>query len=534
MCYLVLTLFITQLNINLFPYLHALVLALALWLLVSASSLSKASMLLLTVIIAIMPVLVMVSAKHPLPLGDDARFPGFAVAIESDGRWVPYKYSENSYYQFFHLIPALEYILASVTGVGVLNVMSYYLALKITLYLTYFLFTFLIVEKITSDYSASFIALLLLSITPPLAFTQVVHQCYAILLFLASASIFMNLYKRQRSSPRVDMLVTYVLWLAGIIAHATFLIMFLAFILPLAFAERSREIKRKVLRIAGLITIISLTYWICIYVLDVIVGPTVNALNKLVNLFVGEATLWYGAAQPWYTTESMIFFTAWALIPSIAASHIFFSALRLPFKSHRHQVNVISVLGFIGLAGTAVNYVLRTLPTFGGRYFYWLYLLMLPTSALVIKGISQKFVGLIAAITLISFISFYGIQDPTLAANTYANNIGWADRISWYISLRLSQYLSNPGALTWMDPRLSAPLSSLKPEPLHSGTTHHYQIVAIVGTDNVGLKAIFKDSRNADWFIKNIGISAIDSVNFLHENSIILNLERYIGVWKTY
>ncbi|MEM4620353.1 MAG: hypothetical protein QW607_09075 [Desulfurococcaceae archaeon] len=83
-----------------------------------------------------------------------------------------------------------------------------------------------------------------------------------------------------------------------------------------------------------------------------------------------------------------------------------------------------------------------------------------------------------------------------------------------------------------MDPRLSVPLSSLKPEPLHSGTAHHYQIVAIVGTDNVGLKATFKDPRNADWFIKNFGIHPINFVNYFHEYCIILNLERYIGVWK--
>ncbi|MEM2703854.1 MAG: hypothetical protein QXR45_11915, partial [Candidatus Bathyarchaeia archaeon] len=508
-------------------------LALTLWLLTSVSSPTKASLTLLTVSVALMPVLVMVSTRHPFPLGDDARFPGFAVAIDNDGRWISYKYAENPYYQFFHLIPALEYILASVTGVGVLNVMSYYLTLKITLYLTYFLFIFLVVEKITGDRDASFIALLLLSITPPLALTQVVHQCYAIVLFLASASIVMNLYKRQGSPSRANMLASYPLWLAGIVAHATFAIMFLAFILPIAFADTFREVRRKALRDASFILIISLTYWIHIYVLDVIVRPTVNAFNRLIELFAGEATPWYGAAQPWYTSESSIFFIAWALVPSIAASHILFSAPRLLFKSHKHHFDTIFVLGFIGLASTAVNYALRSLPTFGGRYFYWLYLLMLPLSALVTRDVTKRFASSILAIILISLVSFYGIQDPTLVANTYAENIGWADRVSWHISLSLLQYLDSSETLIWMDPRLSVPLSSLKPEPLYGYAASSRQTIAIVGTDNVGLLATFKDPQNTAWFTRNFGMHPIDIMNSLNEYSVILSSERYVGIWRS-
>jgi len=532
-CYIILTLLIIQLNVNVFPYLHAFILALTLWLLTSASSSTKASLTLLTVIVALMPVLVMVSTRHPFPLGDDARFPGFAVAIDDDGRWVSYKYAENPYYQFFHLIPALEHILASVTGVGVLNVMSYYLTLKITLYLTYFLFIFLFVEKITGDRDASFIALLLSSITPPLALTQVVHQCYAIVLFLASASIVMNLYKRQGSPSGASMLARYPLWLAGIVAHATFVIMFLAYVLPVAFADKSREVRRKVLRTASFILIISLTYWMYTYVLDIIVRPTVNAFNRLIDLFAGEAIPWYGAAQPWYTPESSIFFIAWALMPSITAAFILCYMPRLLFKREQRPIDVAFLLGFIGLTGTAINFVLRSLPTFGGRYFYWLYLLMLPLSALVIRDVSRKFVSSILAIALISLVSFYGIQDPTLAANTYAENIGWADRVSWHISLSLSRYINTSETLIWMDSRLNVPLSFLKPEPLYGHAASSRQLIAIVGTDNIGLRATFKDPRNAAWFVRNFGMHPINIINSLNEYSIILSSERYIGLWRT-
>ncbi|MEM2704782.1 MAG: hypothetical protein QXR45_16675 [Candidatus Bathyarchaeia archaeon] len=479
-----------------------------------------------------MPVLVMISTKHPLPLGDDVRFTGFAVTIDNDARWVSYKYIENPYYQFFHLIPALEYILASITGVGVLGVMSYYLTLKIALYLVYFLSVFLVMRKLTGDSIAPFVAVLLLSITPPLALTQVVHQCYAIVIFLLSAFMTLNLYKRQGSPSRASMLARYPLWLAGIVAHATFAIMFLAFVLPVAFADESREVRRKALRTASFILIISLTYWMYTYVLDVIVRPTVNAFDRLIDIFAGDITPWYGTAQPWYAPESSTFFIAWALMPSITAAFIPCYMPRLLFKRERRPIDVAFILGFIGLTGTAINFALRSLPTFGGRYFYWLYLLMLPPSALVTRDVSRRFASSILAIALISLVSFYGIQDPTLAANTYAENIGWADRVSWHISLSLPQYLDSAETLIWMDPRLSAPLSFLKPESLYGHAASSRQTMAIVGTDNVGLMATFKDPRNAAWFTRNFGMHPINIINSLDEYSLILSSERYVGIWQ--
>lgn len=217
----------------------------------------------------------------------------------------------------------------------------------------------------------------------------------------------------------------------------------------------------------------------------------------------------------------------------MVASHILLSTPRLLLKKGQSNVNGALALGLISLVGTAINYALRALPTFGGRYFYWLYILMLPLSALVIRDVTKRFTSSILAILLISLVSLYGIQDPTLAANTYAENIGWADRVSWHISLSLSQYLDGSETSIWMDPRLSAPLSSLKPEPLYKYVASSRQTIAIVGTDNVGLLATFKDPRNTAWFIKNFGMRPIDVVNSLNEYSVIISFERYIGIWRS-
>ncbi|MCX8199463.1 MAG: hypothetical protein N3E36_05495 [Sulfolobales archaeon] len=475
--------------------------------------------MLLIVIVAIMPVIVMISTRHPFPLGDDIRFSGFAVAIENDGRWISYKYRENPYYQFFHLIPVLEYVLASVTGVGVSNVMSYYLTLKIAFYLTYFLFIFLVMEKLLKDSTAPFIAVLLSAITPPMALTQVVHQCYAIVLFMVSAFLELNLYKRSGTSSRVSILTRCPLWLAGIVAHATFALMLLAFIIPLALADKSMDVKRKALRTAGFIFIISLTYWMYTYVLDIIVRPTVNAFERFTELFTGEAAPWYGAAQPWYTPETSTFFIAWALVPSIVASYILLFISPLIFKSRQLSIDAGFILGFIGLAGTAINYALRTLPTFGGRYFYWLYLLMLPTSALVIRSVSRKFISSILAITLISIVSFYGIQDPSISANTYGVYIGWANMDSWSIAKKISSLLPSHVVLIG-DPRIENPLAYVR---FYANITIIYPSIGevpqvlIVGKDWIGFRTI---TGAESWYRINLLIE--------QERNVVLMFNSYV------
>jgi hypothetical protein len=493
----------------------------------------------------------MVSTKHPLPLGDDARFIGFAAAIDSDGRWVSFKYPENPYYQFFHLIPALEYILASITGVSIeslIGIMNCYLTLKLALYLAYSLLLFLVMRKLVGGASGPLVAVLLLSITPPLALSQVIHQGYAIVLSLAT--LFVMLGAQDRGS-RADAIAKYPLLASGVVAHATYTIMVLTFALPMIIA--SRRGARRITEAVGIMLVVSLAYWIYTYVMDVIMRPTVDAFNRLVDLITARAPPFYGVAQPWYGPEQQTLFIAWALVPSMGTSYILLSILmtlvemassmtssvgrarskRLLNRGRNANASprpYVSTLGLLGLGGTVINFALRTLPTFGGRYFYWLYLLVLPLSVLVAVKISKRLLGLITCVALISAVSFYGVQDPTLSANMYGENIGWAERDSWSLALALSQQL-NPSILAWIDPRLSTPLSSLKPSPTQSEVIAR-QRVAIVGVDIVGLKAASKDPRNVDWFMRYMGMNPQDLTRSLNKFDVVLSSAKYVGIWR--
>jgi len=138
------------------------------------------------------------------------------------------------------------------------------------------------------------------------------------------------------------------------------------------------------------------------------------------------------------------------------------------------------------------NYILRTLPTFGGRYFYWLYLLMLPLSALVVVKVSKKLISLILCIALISTVSLYGIQDITLSGNTYVNGIGWADKKSWEISWTISSLLP-PRVSLISDPRIEVPLGVicfLKDLEITHPKHGYLPKLLLLGMDNIGYRTL--------------------------------------------
>lgn len=530
--YILLTLILMHIRVNLFPYLHAVVIFLIFLLIRGTQLKGDVKLLALTLMVTLMPIVVMISTKHPLPLGDDCRFSGFAVAIEEDGRWIPFKYHENTYYQFFHLIPFVEYVLASVTGLGVANIMGYYLTLKFCLVITYIVLVYLVVRKLTRDSINPIIAMLLLSITPPLAFTQVVHQGYAIVLFLATALLMLKMF--EKGVRATYLIAMYLLWAVGLVAHATYTLMVITFSLPLILTSGLRGLRSRVVRNVVLLAIVSLTYWIYTYVLDMLIRPGINALTRIMDLLTGQAIPFYEVRQPWYTPELSIFFIAWALVPAIVSSYFLISilpsVLRRSGGLNTFFKNKVSVFGFLALGGSAINFILRTLPTFGGRYFYWLYLLMLPLSAFMVKEASKKLPSLIILTSLISLVSFYGIQDPTLAANTYGDYIGWADDTSWDIGLNLAQYI-DPNINSRLDPRIGAPISAIR-LPLVSKLTDK-QIFVLLVMDKIGLQAFTNDQRSVAFFIKNFNMYPKQLLNQINEENLVLNYGKYLGIWKS-
>jgi hypothetical protein len=513
--YILLTLITIQMNVEIFPFIQAVMLALIMWTVLSTSLRRSTILLVAILIIALMPVVVMVSTKHPFPLGDDARFIGFAGTIAENGRWIPFKYEENPYYQFFHLIPFIEYILALVPRFGLENIPAYYLLIKLNLYFMYFISIYLIMKKLTYDNLNSLVAILLLSITPPSALSQVVHQNYAVVLFLITA--FSILHNFEDKKPISSILVMLPLLIAGVIAHATYTIMLLVFIISI-IKLKGKKFKNFISVVCLSALLISLTYWSYIYVLDTLIRPAISAVDRLIELLTGAPYPLFQAAKPWYAETS--FFVAWALIPAMAVSFVSPVAFKIILRkdnSLEKYIKIVSIMGVLGLGGTVLNYILRALPTFGGRYFYWLYLLMLPSSAILMTKTSKKIISLMLSIILISVATFYGIQDPTLAANTYGNRIGWADKESWGISYSISVFLDSSLHVR-ADARLATPLSAIARNSFNSAGFNIKPDVLLIGIDKIGLSQISSESN----------VAQLMNTNY---SNIVFTSSFYRGFW---
>ncbi|WP_054854439.1 hypothetical protein [Vulcanisaeta distributa] len=172
-------------------------------------------------------------------------------------------------------------------------------------------------------------------------------------------------------------------------------------------------------------------------------------------------------------------------------------------KRKKVEINYVEVIGLLGLIGTTLNFFARQSTWLGGRYFYWLYLLIL---IYVVYHIATKLKNnmliIIAATLVIGIIGFYAIQDPTHSANTFTLGIGWADNYSWKISGIVAQLLPTNTALI-SDPRIGTPLFfySFIYNINISGPQKGQPYLIAVGLDSIGQR-VFIPSNSSDIILK--------------------------------
>lgn len=458
--YVVLTLiFLYNGSIMLFPYLNAIFLGVVLLLLVKIHDYNG---FLSTLLLTLIPYTV-VALFNSYPLGDDARFTvGFAVAIARDGRWIPYKYFENDYYQLFNAEAALSAILASTMGLSLEDVNEipiYYLTLKYTLYLLYTLGIYLLTYKLTKSRKTALISLILFSITPPLSLAQVVTQGFSIVLALIASSLILDSTPGDKSALY---LTTTILTLAGVVFHVTYLLLVSALLIPLLFVKKfvNRDNVKSVLTLTLVVGVVYLTFT---YAANAVFRGAIGGLEDLIR-FLSGAIAPFSISPTWYSTNPYtIFYVSWALLPSLAASTLTFELPKLLLR--RDKGSALSTLVFlssVGLTGTALNYLLRQATWLGGRYFYWLYLLLLPFVAdYLATGFRDKLVATLILTIMVAWAGVYGVEDFTHSANTFVLGIGWADNIAWEFSQVLSRLLPQ-GVSVVTDQRVGVALGSMQ------------------------------------------------------------------------
>ncbi|MGC8543434.1 MAG: hypothetical protein ACP5NQ_05795 [Vulcanisaeta sp.] len=478
-----------------FPYVNSIFLTLAIWLILQSKNENKELPLMLLVLMLILIPYTVVMIYNSYPLGDDVRFTaGFAAAIAHDGRWIPLKYNENDYYQPFDAEPALTYILFSTMGVPLKDIPIYYLLLKYSLFLIYVLSIYFITYRLTNSKGIAQLALLFFSITAPLSLTQIVAQGVSIVLALLTLTIILN---QQSNNANNIWTIILILTISGVIFHATYPLLIVAYLLPLLLIREDDVIhidRNKTGNYLAIITAISIAYWAFTFAGIAMFSGLPMSIVQFINFLAGVIRPYATAWQSWYGPSLNQYLVSWTLLPAIAASAITYFIIEktirisnLPEGNNRYSV----VLGLLGLSGIALNFMARQSTWLGGRYFYWLYLLLLPlVSYFIIMTFRGRIISNLLMIALVAIIGFYGVQDPTHSANTFITGIGWANNLSWRVSWVIAPLLSG-NMPTILDPRIGTPLFAInfilnKPPPPAPQTG--YPVLIIVGDDNIGAR----------------------------------------------
>jgi len=469
---------------GLFPYLNAVFMALAIWFVIKGRD-NEVTLLLVLMLVLIPYTVVMLYNSYPL--GDDVRFTaGFAAVIAQNGRWIPLKYPENDYYQFFDVEPALTLMLTSMMGASLKDIPIYYLTLKYGIYMVYALSIYEIVRKLTGSNKAAYLSLLLFSITPPLSLTQIVAQGVSIVLALLTLAVLPRISVGNKVAMYA---ITTILAISSTIFHATYALVIIAFLLPLISIRESLYTTTKPVLI--LTVLISTAYWTFTYAGIAVFSRIPPSITNFINFILGISSPYSTAWKPWYGSSLSQYLISWALLPAITASiitYIIINALIIRNKKERSINNNLVILGVLGAILTVINFLARQSTGLGGRYFYWLYLLLLPlTAQFLVKRFQGKLIITAMAILIIAFIGIYGIQDPTHSANTFVTGIDWADNYSWKVSWVIAPLLPQ-GTSVIADARIGTPFFAigyilnktiLWPQP-------NQPYLVIVGSDSIG------------------------------------------------
>ena len=470
---------------GLFPYLNAVFMALATWFVIKGRD-NEVTLLLVLMLVLIPYTVVMLYNSYPL--GDDVRFTaGFAAVIAQNGRWIPLKYPENDYYQFFDAEPALTLMLTSMMGASLKDIPIYYLTLKYSIYMVYVLSIYEIVRKLTGSNKAAYLSLLLFSITPPLSLTQIVAQGVSIVLALLTLAVLPRISVGNKVAMYV---ITTILAISGTIFHATYALVIIAFLLPLILMREPlfNTASRPVLTLTILI---STAYWAFTYAGIAVFGIVPSSIASFINFILGISSPYSTAWKPWYGSSLSQYLISWALLPAITVSiitYIIIRALIARYKKERFINSNLVILGLLGAILTVINFLARQSTGLGGRYFYWLYLLLLPlTAQFLVKRFQGKLIITVIAVLIMAFIGIYGIQDPTHSANTFVTGIDWADNYSWKVSWVIAPLLPQ-GTSVIADARIGTPFFAigyilnktiLWPQP-------NQPYLVIIGSDSIG------------------------------------------------
>jgi hypothetical protein len=440
-----------------------------------------------------LPVLMMATSlaiSGPAPLtSDEGRFTGFAFRIVKDGKWIPFQYTENSYYQSFPIIPFLKASLSMIMGADMINIVHPLLVLILTVLTTLAIYTLArrILSMMSEDprfLSLATLAPLFFLSTPTLSTIGFIPEWVAVSLYLMAFMIILS-----RPYSKANLILVLLISLTGVLIHAVYPVLMLASLGVLILTRVLRSIK-----ISGLfeyVLVVTLAYWTSTIIMNDILSTGIGSLNRYLGLLGGGLTQTLSVQAEYSAAPSWMAYP-WALAPSLSFSMIFIILGMRILKNRKMSASERSVIGLatFGLFFLVLGFVSRTFSASHValvRYSYVAYYLLLPASIYSIREVLCK--GRILTVLLITLIitssAFFAIQDPMFSPDVYRITTD-ADKRSWTTAETLAPLLSpNVGYL--YDSRVNIGITALilrdRPELYREVSNAE---VVIVNLDSIG------------------------------------------------
>jgi hypothetical protein len=274
------------------------------------------------VLASLLPLIVITSsllAGGFMPLtSDEGRYAGFACRILQDGKWIPFKYEENTYYQYFHLLPTLNAILSVITGIHPYTTHSI-LALYLTTLII--MITYGVAKRTLRDLSlqkfAGLVFIILLA-TPPISSLALLPRSIATTMYLSILLLYLvSSNVRSRLQFYAPM---FLMALVGILSHAIFSILILASFTSILILTRICKIQDTQASIIKgalkFVVIFTTTYWIYTLIMDQIVHTGRAVFESFVDLLNLKIEPFEAEHSSWYSQLSSEFALSWTLLPS--------------------------------------------------------------------------------------------------------------------------------------------------------------------------------------------------------------------------
>jgi len=439
----------------------------------------------------------------PAPItSDEGRYAGFAYRIMQDGKWIPFKYPENTYYQFFHLLPSLNAILSIVAGIDPIYNTHPLLVFYLTVLTV--ITVYAIVEIMLMDiYYRKFgdLIFIILLATPPISSLALMPRNIAVVMYLLTLLLCLVSSNTRNGSPfhKVPIFLT---GLVGVISHAIFPILVLTSftsMLVLIRIYRVQSIQASVLKeVLKFVAVCSTLYWIQTLIMDQIIHAGKSMYDSFVDLLSGEIKP-FGEASPWYASAPSELALSWTLLPALTT---IFIAEELMYRNRKTswRENYCTGIGFSGLLLLLYGFILRVAAAGFSSYFYYAYFLLVPPSIKLVSEIVQKhrLIPTAIMIGLVAISAFYGIQDPAYSPDIYkilltGNKRSWitAETLSQYLSLH-TEVIGGPiaGKKFYCDQRVAIGLSALmlKGSSPFKENILKEETLFVTGSDELGIR----------------------------------------------